>query len=151
MAIVEDPDDFFYIGYTDGQSTSFTFSGSLMNFDEPYTSVHGYSGLQMSPLPDAAYTVDIRCLRKPHPLETDQSVPRIPPEALDVLIQKIIILVYESLGGHELSAAARLIYQQKLVTLTKRYGSLPTGIFRKRLARPRGRGRRGYRFLVDER
>ena len=151
MAIVENPDDFFYVGYVDGQSTSFVFSGFLVNFEEPYRELHGYSGLQISPLPDAAYTVDVRCLRKPYPLETDQSVPRVPPEAMDVLIHKILVIVYESLGHHEIAAVSQAVYSDRLVTLKKRYGSLPSGVFRKRLGRSRGYGRRGYRFLVDER
>mgnify|MGYP004448558997 CR=1 FL=1 len=151
QAIVGDSTDFFFVGWVDGQTTTFQFNGHLLNEAEPHRDTHGYSGIQLSPLPDAAYDVDIRYLRKPHPLNDDQAVPRIPPESLPVLVQKAIALVYESLGNMDLAAVALSIYERHLVTLTKRYGSLPTGVFRKRLGRARSRGRRGYRFLVDER
>ena len=151
QALTEDPDEFFLVGWQDAQGTIFTFNGNLINFTEPYRMTHGYSGLQLSPLPDTAYDVDIRYLRKPHPLNMDQSVPRIPPEAIEVLVQKAIILVYESLGSHELAAISTNTYRERLVTLTKRYGSLPSGVFRKRLARATGHDRRGHRFLIEER
>ena len=122
----------------------------MINLEQPYTDTHGYSGIQLSPLPDAAYTVDVRCLRKPKPLLEDQAVPKIPPEAIGILLHKILVLVYESLGAYELSQASRAVYLQKLTTVSNRYGSLPTGVFRKRLPRAGGRSRRGYRFLVDE-
>ena len=151
QAIVGDPEDYFLIDWSYGQEPFVTFRGDLVNFDEPWRDIHGYSGIQLSPLPDAAYDVDVRYLRKPRPLNTDQAVPRIPPEAIEVLVQKTVILVYESLSNNELLPFARANYEEMLVTLTKRYGSLPTGVFRKRLGRARGYGRRGYRFLVDER
>jgi hypothetical protein len=151
QAIIGDPEEYFFIGWAHGQDTVFTFRGDLLNFAEPWRDIHGYSGIQLSPLPDAAYDVDVRYLRKPHPLNTDQSVPRIPPEAIEVLIQKAISLVYEALGSHEIASLAVSTYQQRLITLTKRYGSLPTGVFRKRLGRAHGHSRRGYRFLIDER
>lgn len=151
QAQIGDSADFFLIGRTSGEDESFTFSGQLINSNEPYRQSNGYSGIQLSPLPDSAYDVDVRYLRKPQPMNHDQAVPRIPPEAIDVLIQKSLILLYESLGNPELSVMAQTKYQQSLVTLTKRYGSFPTGVFRKRLGRSRGYGRRGYRFLVEER
>ena len=151
QAQVGDSSDFFFVGFSSGTETDFEFNGELLNANEPYRDTHGYSGIQLSPLPDSAYDVDIRYLRKPHPLTHDQAVPRLPPESVDVLVQKSLILIYESLGSHELSVMAQTRYQQSLVTLSKRYGSFPTGVFRKRLGRSRGYGRRGYRFLVEER
>tara|TARA_Y100001963_G_scaffold45900_1_gene64741 strand:- start:21038 stop:22651 length:1614 start_codon:yes stop_codon:yes gene_type:complete len=150
-AIGSNPEEFFYVGFTQGSTEDFDFAGNLVNFDEPYRDVHGYSGIQLSPLPDAAYDVDVRYLRKPHPLNTDQAVPRLPPEAIDVLIQKALMLVYESLGNPEMASFAGQFYREKLVTLTKRYGSLPSGLFKKKFGRARDRSRRGYRFLVEER
>ena len=151
QAIVGDPEDYFLVGWQKGSSTNFTFNGNLINFDEPWRDIHGYSGLQLSPLPDKAYDVDIRYLRKPHPLNTDQAVPRIPPEAIEVLVQKTVVLVYESLSNHELLPLSMQKYERMLVTISKRYGSLPSGVFRKRLGRAEGRGRRGHRFLIEER
>lgn len=146
-----DSADFFFVGVTSGSDQSFSYSGQLLNNSEPYRQTNGYSGIQLSPMPDAEYDVDVRYLRKPQPLNHDQAVPRVPPEAMDVILHSTLTLLYESLGNSELSMVSQAKYQQSLVTLTKRYGSLPTGVFRKRLGRSRGYGRRGYRFLVEER
>ena len=148
--ITQATEGFYYFDRDPGHDTVQYYSGDLINLEVPYTDVHGYSGIQLSPMPDAAYTVDVRCLRKPLPLLEDQAVPKLPPEAIDVLIHKILPLVYESLGNPESGELARRVYSERLITLTKRYGSLPTGVFRKSLARAGGHGRRGYRFLVDE-
>ena len=150
QALMGDSSDFFYIGQKEAAG-AFTFQGGLLNASEPHRAVHGYSGIQLSPLPDTAYDVDVRYLRKPQPLSHDQAVPRLPPEAMDVLIQKALILIYESLGSPELSVMSQTKYQLSLVTLSKRYGSFPTGVFRKRLGRSRGHSQRGYRFLIEER
>tara|TARA_R100000808_G_C2146931_1_gene154843 strand:+ start:564 stop:2147 length:1584 start_codon:yes stop_codon:yes gene_type:complete len=146
----QDTEGFYYFDRDPGHDGQKYYKGNLINLSEPYTETHGYSGIQLSPLPDAAYTVDVRCLRKPKPLLEDQAVPKIPPEAIGILIHKILVLVYESLGAYELSQASRAVYLQQLTTVSNRYGSLPTGVFRKRLARAGGHGRRGYRFLVDK-
>lgn len=146
----QDTEGFYYFDRDPAHDGLQVYNGDLINLEESYTEAHGYSGIQLSPLPDTAYTVDVRCLRKPKPLIEDQSVPKIPPEAIGVLVHKILILVYESLGVYELSQAARIVYLEKLTNLSNRYGSLPTGVFRKRLARAGGRSRRGYRFLIDE-
>lgn len=151
QAQIGDSSDFFLVGRAAGSDETFDFQGQLINSNEPYRQTNGYSGIQLSPLPDAEYDVDVRYLRKPQPLNHDQAVPRIPPEAMDVIIQSTLTLLYESLGNAELSLVAQGKYQQSLVTLAKRYGSLPSGVFRKRLGRSRGYGRRGYRFLVEER
>jgi|TARA_R100000084_G_scaffold21758_1_gene7544 hypothetical protein len=151
QAQIGDSSDFFFVGATSGSDETFLFNGQLINSNEPYRQTHGYSGIQLSPMPDAEYDVDVRYLRKPQPLNHDQAVPRIPPEAIDVIVQKTLATLYESLGSPELSVMAQTKYQASLVTLSKRYGSLPTGVFRKRLGRSRGHGRRGYRFLVEER
>ena len=146
----QDTEGFYYFDRDPAHDGVQYYKGDLINLSEPYTDTHGYSGIQLSPLPDAEYTVDVRCLRKPQPLVEDQSVPKIPPEAISILLHKILVLVYESLGAYELSQASGAVYLQHLTTVSKRYGSLPTGVFRKRLARAGGHSRRGYRFLVDE-
>ena len=132
---IESPKVFELLAEVDGAVTLYGDVGAtLTDIQRRLKTVHGYHTMQIAPLPDARYDVDVRCVRRPQPLDNDSDTPNVHPEAVDVLIYKILILFYEAMGNPDMSARSQSMYNERLWTLNNRYGSLPKR-FRKRLAR----------------
>jgi hypothetical protein len=135
---IESPPIYYFLTEVSAHVTAYTDTGATqVDIQRRLKTVHGYQSIQLSPMPDARYDVDIRCIRRPSPLDQDTDVARIHEEAMDVLIHKTLGLVYEAMGNPDMAAVSKGTYMSQLVTLSKRYGSLPHGRFTKKLARVR--------------
>tara|TARA_R110000824_G_scaffold85560_3_gene212538 strand:- start:896 stop:2620 length:1725 start_codon:yes stop_codon:yes gene_type:complete len=86
--------------------------------------VHGYQTVQLYPQPNERYELDVRCIRRPPKLEHSQDVPLVHAEAVDLIVQRALVYLYESMGNPEGSQIAQLRYDRQLFTLAKRYGDL---------------------------
>ena len=75
-------------------------------------------------MPDGAYDIDLRVLRRPQPLMHDHDAPRIHEEGGDLLIRKVLSFFYEMQGNQDIGVLSEQKYQDLLQTLTKRYGNL---------------------------
>jgi len=85
---------------------------------------HGYQAVKFYPYPDQRYEVDIRCVRRPRKLVDDQDAPLIHAVAIDLVINKALVLLYENMGNPSMAQMARVRYDENLLTLSKRYGDL---------------------------
>jgi len=111
--------------------------------------VHGYQTFQFYPRPDKRYTVDVRCIRRPDDLTDDSDTPLVHAEATNVLVQRAMTHLYESMGNFQAAQLCEMRYNKELKTLTKRYGDLrPSGVpVLKRMTRAKStyRSNRYYR------
>tara|TARA_R110000824_G_scaffold207771_3_gene393283 strand:- start:10625 stop:12187 length:1563 start_codon:yes stop_codon:yes gene_type:complete len=96
---------------------------------------HGYQTLRFWPMPDARYEIDLRVLRRPQPLVHDHDAPRIHEEAIDALIERVLVLFYEVQGMTQNAELSNVRYQNLLQTITKRYGNISGMRIRKKSAR----------------
>lgn len=91
--------------------------------------VHGYQGIQLWPWPDAEYDIEMRVLRRPKRLVSDQDTPHVRAEAADLILFKAATYLYEHLGQPGSAAQSEMNYNDRLQTLRKRYGDLrPSGV-----------------------
>ena len=134
----ERPDAYFLLDDLPAHVTVAIDQGLVVpDFHHRLREVHGYQAIRMSPRPDIRYEVEVRCVRRPLILEDDQDVPVLHKDGMNCLIQKSIALLYEAQGDIPLADRALGKYQEKLFTLTKRYGDLryPATTLKRRPAR----------------
>lgn len=144
----ETPEVFELLAEVDGNTTVYSDTGAtLTDVQRRLKTIHGYHTMQIAPLPDARYDVDVRCVRRPQALDNDFDVPNIHPEAMDIMVYKVLVLLYEAMGNPEMSVRSQQMYEDRRTTLNNRYGSLPES-FRKRLARASDRLPRSS-MLID--
>tara|TARA_Y100001973_G_C5201522_1_gene338087 strand:- start:1586 stop:3340 length:1755 start_codon:yes stop_codon:yes gene_type:complete len=86
--------------------------------------IHGYQAVQLYPYPNERYEVDVRCVRRPPKLVDDQDAPLVHAEAVDLIIHRTLMFLYENMGNPEMAQLAKSRYQENLYTLSKRYGDL---------------------------
>ena len=131
---------FYLLGEVDGGGTAattvtFVHNGQVPEYRRRLKEIHGYQTIRFHPHPDDRYEIDCRVLRKPQKMVNDQDAPRIHPEAIDLLVQKVMGMVYRMEGATEEVAEAKMEYQDMLLTLTKRYGMIPRNRPTKKFAR----------------
>lgn len=85
---------------------------------------HGYQTIKMYPYPDQRYEVDVRCIRRPPKLADDQDAPLVHAEAVDLIIHRSLMFLYENMGNPQMAQLAKGRYDENLLTLSKRYGDL---------------------------
>ena len=124
-----DADDGFYLlAETRVDTTNngvFVDDGTILpDYNCRLRDVHGYQTFQFYPKPDKAYQTDIRCITRPQPLVDDLDTPVVHAEAMNVLVERAMVLFYENLGQPQLSVMSSQKYAQALMTLAKRYGDL---------------------------
>tara|TARA_R100000951_G_scaffold110369_1_gene108326 strand:+ start:172 stop:1083 length:912 start_codon:yes stop_codon:yes gene_type:complete len=85
---------------------------------------HGYQAIKMYPYPDQRYEVDVRCVRRPPKLVDNQDAPLVHAEAIDLIIHRALMFLYENMGNPQMSQLAKGRYDENLLTLSKRYGDL---------------------------
>lgn len=110
--------------------------------------IHGYQGIRIHPPPDQAFEVKLRCVRRPPRLVNGADVPKLAPEAIELIIAKAGIPFYKMLKDPGSSAAALASYNDGLEELRNRYGDArprhrPSV---KRAARAGARRRPGFRW-----
>lgn len=148
-ANIESPEVWEYLTAVSGEVTTFTDNGSLhTDVRRRHFSVNGHQSIGFIPRPDARYDVDLRVIRRPAPLVNDYDAPRVHEEAIEVLLQKILVHVYGHLKDEKGQRKAEQTYANALHALRSRYGALTPDGFRKRLARP-GRGFPASILTVD--
>jgi hypothetical protein len=124
-ARIEAPDKYFLLADQAGNDTTFDDNGLLVpDYFRPLRDTHGYQALAFYPRPDARYEVDIRGLRRPKTLVDPEDTPRIHVDAIECLLWKTAVLLYESMGNIKMADRAELKYKDYLFTMTKRYGEL---------------------------
>jgi len=85
---------------------------------------HGYQSVKLYPYPNERYEVDVRCVRRPPKLVDDQDAPLVHAEAVDLIIHRTLMFLYENMGDPQMAHVARARYEENLFTLSKRYGDL---------------------------
>lgn len=96
----------------------------LPDLRTPLRDIHGYIGVGLWPRPQERYEVELRVTQRPHPLDSDQDVPKIHAEAIDVLINLTLVTMYRHLKDAASAADSARQAEADLQTLRKRYGSL---------------------------
>jgi len=124
-----DADDGFYLlAETRVDTTNngvFIDNGTILpDYSCRLKDVHGYQTFQFYPKPDKSYQTDIRCVTRPQPLVDDSDCPVVHAEAINVLLEKAMVLFYENLGQPQQSVMSLQKYREELLTLSKRYGDL---------------------------
>ena len=155
-----DADDGFYLlAETRVDTTNngvFIDNGTILpDYNCRLKDVHGYQTFQFYPKPDKSYQTDIRCVTRPQPLVDDSDCPVVHAEAVNVLLEKAMVLFYENLGQPQQSAMSMQKYREELLTLSKRYGDLRPAavpVLRRmtRAARVRTRRKWNHRLTTDD-
>lgn len=123
---------------------TFRDDGSIIpDYNRPLRDVHGYQSLRLWPMPDERYEIEIRCLRRPRALASENDVPPIHAEACELVISYARALTYEHMKDFASAGASMGFYKEQLETLRRRFGdarpsSAPT---RKQFATPAGYNR----------
>ena len=121
-----------------GHQTSVVDQGLVLaDYHRRLRDVHGYEALMLYPRPDRRYEIDVRCTRRPKRLADNSDVPPLHVDAVECLVHRALVFLYEAQGNPPLADRALQQYQTDLFTLTKRYGDLryPAEVLRKRPAR----------------
>jgi hypothetical protein len=96
----------------------------LPDYSRRLRDVHGYQTMQFYPKPDKRYAVEMRAVTRPSKLIDDQDVPLVHAEAINVLLEKAMVYLYENMGQTARSEYSEKRYGELLLTLSKRYGDL---------------------------
>jgi len=99
----------------------------LPDLRKPLRDIHGYAGIRLWPAPDERYEIELRTVSRPEKLASDQDVPRLQPDAMPLLINKVLVTLYKHLKDFQAAASAEAEYERQLKTLKNRYGSLRPG------------------------
>ena len=78
----------------------------------------------MYPYPDERYEVDVRCVRRPPKLVDDEDAPLVDAVAIDLIIHRTLMFLYENMGNPQMAQLSESRYRENLFTLSKRYGDL---------------------------
>ena len=133
---IESPEVFYLLAEVDGHVTEYDHDGTdIPDYYARLKEVHGYQSIRLHPHPDDTYAIFCRVLLRPQPLVNDHDAPRVPEEAADALIQRVLAFMYEMTGNAEVSQLAESRYNQLLATLTKRYGMITGARVRKKFPR----------------
>lgn len=121
---IETPDSFYLIAEVDGHIQTWTDDGSQTpDYQRPLQPAHGYQTLQFYPRPNAKRFIKMRAIRRPPPLEDDQAYPAVHEEAVNPLIDRALVHLYDSIGNAPAANRAMVRYERGIETLTKRYGT----------------------------
>jgi len=146
---VEQPDDFFLLDEVDGHITTFLDTGAnTPDYGVPLQPVHGYQTIRLWPTPDANYTIEVRCIRRPKALTDEQDYPLIHEDAMDCLITRALAYLYESQGNAAMAQYSLTSYQESLFLLAKRYGDLRSKSRPRRKRTARVRRNSNFRRLL---
>lgn len=152
-----DIDDAYYLlaehNAGDVNSTNIFDTGEILpDYRRRLRDVHGYRGVMLHPMPDAEYDMEVRCVRRPPRLVSDQDAPKIHAEARDLIIYKASTYAYEHMGQPGNAARSEAKYTDLLMTARKRYGDMrpaDTPVYRRKARASRIRGTRLFNH-IDE-
>ena len=127
---VIDPSDRFYkIDEVDGHVTTWTDNGALTpDRKAPLLPTQQYKAFGVYPQPDARYELRLRVVARPWPLVDDGDIPRIPADAVDVLVFKALMsLTGPAQGNPGLMTLAEREFSKALARAQRRHGNPRTG------------------------
>lgn len=121
----EHTDAYFLLAEISDLTRGFGDTGTyLPDYHRRLRETHGYATLALYPRPDRRYEMDVRCTRRPLPLRDDSDTPLIHRDAMEVLVQKALAMLYEAQGNPALADRSLSRFREALFTMTKRYGDL---------------------------
>jgi len=143
---------FYLLAEVEGDVTTFVDNGSILpDIGAPLHDNHIFQHLELYPPPDQRYDMLMRVTLAPPRLETDEAAPRIPGVAMEALIARVMMYLYESMGNAAMKSNATSDYALALQNIRKNYGQgKPSNVPRQRMpARVRGR-RYTRRYVYSE-
>jgi hypothetical protein len=149
---VEVRERFYLLSEVPGNVTSFTDNGSVLpDLGAALQDNHQFQHLEMYPPPDQRYDMMLRVTLAPPRLETDTDAPRLPEVAMEALLTRTLMFLYESMGNASMKANTAYEYSAALQNIRKNYGlGKPSNVPRQRQpARVRGR-RYTRRYIYSE-
>ena len=121
-------EDFYLLAETRAESTNaglWIDRGEIIpDYSRRLRDIHGYQSMQFYPKPDKRYPVEVRAVVRPQELVADTDTPLIHAEAINVLIERAMVYLYENMGNPSMSQVSNAKYMESLLTLSKRYGDL---------------------------
>ncbi len=142
--IIESPEVFMQLAEVDGHVEIFNWTGHVQpDFLRRFRRVHNYQSIIFYPMPDQRYEIDCRVQFRPEALINGHDAARLNDDALDALVQKTLGFFYTYDGKPELGQLAEASYQDRLRSLTKRYGIIAYAEIKKQPARV---GMRQYEY-----
>jgi hypothetical protein len=134
--VIESPEVFMLLDEVPGNQESYTWRGAKQpDYLRRFRRVHSYQSISFYPMPDQRYEIDCRVQYRPEALVNGQDAARLNDDALDALVQKTLAFFYTYDGKPELGQLAEAAYQDRLRTITKRYGIIGYAELKKRPAR----------------
>ena len=133
---------FYMLDEVDGHITEYIDDGSVIpDLRRPFREVHGYQTFRLYPVPDNRYELVMRYIRHPLPLQDLSDVPQVPRDAVEAIVLKTLVYLYEMQGNAAMAARKQAEYTAAMNVLLKRYGDMrpPSRIRRRRVARVRDR------------
>lgn len=128
LGMIDIRDDFFLLAEMRVDEFNlgvFVDNGQIIpDLRHPLRDIHGYAGIRLWPPPDGRYEIELRTITRPDKLSSDQDVPRLQPDAMPLLINKVLVTLYKHLKDFTASASAAAEYEQQLKTLKNRYGNM---------------------------
>lgn len=134
--VIESPEVFMLLVELPGNQETYTWSGQVQpDYLRRFRRVHSYQTIRFYPMPDARHEIDCRVQYRPEALINGQDAARLNDDALDALVQKTLAFFYTYDGKPELGQLAEAAYQDRLRTITKRYGIIGYAELKKMPAR----------------
>jgi hypothetical protein len=96
----------------------------LPDYNRRLRDINGYQTMAFYPKPDKRYLTEIRGVIRPKELVDDSDAPEVHAEAINVLLERAMVYLYENMGNPAMSQLSNQKYQEALLTLSKRYGDL---------------------------
>ena len=96
----------------------------LPDYNRRLRDINGYQTMQFYPKPDKRYITEIRGVIRPQALVDDSDAPEVHAEAINVLLERSMVYLYENMGNAGMSQLSNQKYGEELLTLSKRYGDL---------------------------
>jgi hypothetical protein len=141
---IESPEVFMLLAELPGNTETLTWTGSIQpDYLRRFRRIGSQQSIIFYPMPDARYEIDLRVQYRPDALINGQDAARLNDDATDALVQKVLAFFYTYDGKPELGQMAEASYQDRLRTLTKRYGIIAYAQPKKLPARV-GHGVSGY-------
>lgn len=96
----------------------------LPDYSRRLRDINGYQTMAFYPKPDKRYITEIRGVVRPKELVDDSDAPEVHAEAINVLLERSMVYLYENMGNAGMSQLSNQKYGEELLTLSKRYGDL---------------------------
>ena len=96
----------------------------LPDYSRRLRDINGYQTMAFYPKPDKRYITEIRGVIRPQALVDDSDAPEVHAEAINVLLERSMVYLYENMGNAGMSQLSNQKYGEELLTLSKRYGDL---------------------------